>query len=97
MQLLEEHHLLLLVEYLLVHRLLLNLLLRNGLLVLFNWERRQIEALQTFYIFYDLLLSDLFLLESAETEDLLQGLNLAESLLYCGIMGVWLEHLEDDL
>ena len=77
MQLLEEHHLLLLVEYLLVHRLLLNLLLRGGLLVLFNWERRQIEALQTFNIFYDLLLSDLLLLESAETEDLLQGLDLA--------------------
>ena len=97
MQLLEEHHLLLLVEYLLVHRLLLNLLLRGGLLVLFNWERRQIEALQTFNIFYDLLLSDLLLLESAETEDLLQGLNLTKSLLYCGIMGVGLEHLEDDL
>ena len=85
-------------------RLLLDLLV---LLLLFfqshrrrclgHLERAQVQRLQALHVLNDALLGQLFLLRVAHSQYLLQALYLHESILHGWVVGVRLEHLQDDL
>lgn len=69
----------------------------NLLQLLRLWERAKVQRLQTFNILNYTFLGELFLLWAATSQDLLQALDLHQTLLYGWIVSVWLKHLEDHL
>ena len=60
-------------------------------------ERAEVERLQTFNILDDALLGHLLLLGCPTSQNLLQALDLHQTLLDRGIVRIRLQHLQDDL